>query len=138
MTPRQIEIVQETWASVAPIAEKAAALFYDRLFKLDPKLRPLFRGDMQAQGRKLVTMIAYAVKGLNRIEALRPGLEALGSRHAGYGVPDEHYATVGETLLWTLRQGLGEAFTAEAEQAWASAYGALASMMKQAPRQMAA
>ncbi len=138
MTPTQIELVQESWARAAPQAQALAALFYERLFALDPALRPLFRGDMAAQGRKLTTMISYAVRGLNRIEALQPGLEALGQRHAGYGIREDHYATVGEALLATLRQGLGEAFTDEIRQAWASAYATLAAAMKPAPLRQAA
>jgi hemoglobin-like flavoprotein len=144
MTPKQIELVQQTWAQVAPIAEAAAELFYGRLFIIAPGVRPLFKGgDMAAQGRKLMMMISYAVKGLNRVEALLPGLQALGERHAGYGVRDEHYAAVGEALLWTLRQGLKEAFTAEVEQAWAAAYAVLSGAMRSqgerhATRQLAA
>jgi len=138
MTPKQIELVQATWAELAPVADAAAKLFYHRLFTLDPSLKALFRGDMDAQGRKVMSMISFAVKGLNRVEALLPGLRALGQRHAAYGVRDEHYATVGEALLWTLREGLGEAFSAEVEQAWSSAYAVLAATMKQAPDRLAA
>jgi len=138
MTPKQIELVQATWAELAPVADAAAKLFYHRLFTLDPSLKALFRGDMDAQGRKVMSMISFAVKGLNRVEALLPGLRALGLRHAAYGVRDEHYATVGEALLWTLREGLGEAFSAEVEQAWSSAYAVLAATMKQAPDRLAA
>jgi hemoglobin-like flavoprotein len=138
MTPKQIELVQATWAELVPVADAAAKLFYHRLFTLDPSLKALFRGDMDAQGRKVMSMISFAVKGLNRVEALLPGLRALGQRHAAYGVRDEHYATVGEALLWTLREGLGEAFSAEVEQAWSSAYAVLAATMKQAPDRLAA
>jgi hemoglobin-like flavoprotein len=138
MTPKQIELVQATWAQLAPVADAASKLFYHRLFTLDPGLKALFRGDMDAQGRKLMAMISFAVKGLNRVEALLPGLQALGQRHVGYGVRDEHYATVGEALLGTLREGLGEAFTAEVEQAWVSAYALLAAAVKPASIKQAA
>jgi hemoglobin-like flavoprotein len=134
MTPNQIEMVQRSWNQVLPIAEAAAQMFYDRLFTLDPSLRSLFRGDMKEQGRKLMTMIGFAVKGLTRLEQLVPGVQALGRRHAGYGVRDEHYATVAAALLWTLEQGLGEAFTAEVRDAWTTAYGLLANTMKDAAR----
>jgi hemoglobin-like flavoprotein len=138
MTPKQIELVQVTWAQLAPVADAASKLFYRRLFTLDPSLKALFRGDMDAQGRKLMAMISFAVKGLNRVDALLPGLQALGQRHAGYGVRDEHYATVGEALLGTLREGLGEAFTAEVEQAWVSAYALLTAGVKPTPIKQAA
>ena len=99
VNPRQIELVQETWAQVAPRADEAGRLFYANLFALAPQVRSLFGGDIEAQSRKLMTMISYAVKGLNRLEALRPGLEALGRRHVEYGVRDEHYAIVGKALF---------------------------------------
>jgi hemoglobin-like flavoprotein len=134
MTPEQIELVQRSWRQVAPIADTAAQLFYERLFTLDPSLRALFRGDMKEQGRKLMTMISVAVSGLTRLEQLVPAVQALGRRHAGYGVRDEHYATVGSALLWTLEQGLGEDFTPATRAAWVAAYGVLANTMKDAAK----
>lgn len=132
MTPAQIALVQQTFDQVKPIAGVAAGLFYNRLFELDPALRPMFRGDMEEQGRKLMQMLSVAVAGLTRLDTLVPAVEALGRRHAGYGVKDEHYATVGAALLWTLGQGLGEAFTPEVEAAWATAYGLLSHVMQHA------
>jgi hemoglobin-like flavoprotein len=134
MTPRQVELVQSSWASVEPIAGAAAEIFYSKLFALDPSLKSLFKGDMQEQGRKLMSMIAFAVKGLSRLEALVPGVQALGRRHAGYGVRDMHYETVAAALLWTLQQGLGKAFTPNVREAWATAYGLLATTMKDAAK----
>lgn len=130
MTPRQIALVRENFAAVKPIAGTAAALFYDRLFALDPALRSLFKSDMREQGAKLMQMIGVAVAGLHAPEALVPTLRGLGRRHHGYGVEDRHYATVGEALIWTLEQGLGPAFTAEAREAWLAAYTLLASVMQ--------
>jgi len=117
-TPRQITVVQESFAAVAPIAADAADLFYQRLFTLDPSLRPLFPDDLEEQKRKLMQMLGLAVKGLNQPERLVPVLEDLGRRHGTYGVKDEHYDVVGEALLWTLAKGLGDAFTPEVEEAW--------------------
>ena len=134
MTPREIALVQSSWKQVQPIAAQAAAMFYGRLFLLDPSVRPLFRGDLREQGTKLMSMISVAVNALARIETLVPALQALGRRHAGYGVEDRHYDTVESALVWTLGQGLGEAFSAETEQAWRSACGVLASTMKEASR----
>lgn len=130
MTPRQIALVRETFAAVKPIAGTAAALFYDRLFALDPALRALFKSDMREQGAKLMQMIGVAVAGLHAPEALVPTLRGLGRRHRGYGVDDRHYDTVGEALIWTLGQGLGPAFTDEAREAWLAAYGLLAGVMQ--------
>ncbi|HZO27954.1 MAG TPA: globin family protein [Chloroflexota bacterium] len=130
MTPHQKSLGQSTFAKVAPIAETAAALFYNRLFELDPSLRPMFTGDIAEQGRKLMQMLAVAVRGLDDLGALVPAVRALGRRHAGYGVLDEHYETVANALIWTLEAGLGEAFTPEVREAWATVYWILADTMK--------
>ena len=132
-TDRQRALVRESWAAVAPIAPTAAALFYARLFELDPTLRRMFgHADMAEQGKKLMQTLAVAVASLDRLDALVPAVEALGRRHVGYGVRDAHYATVGETLLWTLGQGLGAAFTGEVRDAWAATYATLAGVMQRA------
>jgi hemoglobin-like flavoprotein len=132
MNSEQIMLVQTSFALVLPIADTAAALFYQRLFELDPSLRPMFRGDIQEQGRKLMTMLKIVVNGLTRLDQLVPAVQELGQRHARYGVRDEHYDTVAAALLWTLGQGLGVAFTPEVEQAWVAAYTLLAGTMKAA------
>lgn len=132
MTSRQIELVQSTFRSIIPIAEQAAALFYARLFELDPSLRPLFRGDMHSQSRKLMDTLGLAVGHLDRPAVLLPLVRQLGARHVDYGVKDHHYATVGNALLWTLGQGLGPAFDREVEEAWTEVYTLLANTMRTA------
>ncbi len=136
MTPHQIELVRASFAKVAPIADSAAKLFYSRLFELDPSLRPMFKTNLEEQGGKLMTMIGAAVGLLDKPHKLIPVAEDLGRRHAGYGVEDGHYETVGAALLWTLDKGLGDAFTPEVENAWAAAYGTLSSAMRRAAGQM--
>jgi len=138
MTPAQIVLIQESFAKVLPIAETAAEIFYARLFELDPRLKPLFKGDMKEQGAKLMAMLNLVVNKLTDLEALVPAVQQLGCRHAGYGVEDSHYDTVGEALIWTLGQGLGDDFTEEVKEAWLNAYGLLASTMKEAAADMAA
>lgn len=129
-TLKQIELVQKTFAVVAPLADDVAALFYRRLFEIDPRLQPMFKSDMAEQRRKLMVMLTVAVKGLPRLDRLIPVIQDLGRRHADYGVDDRHYETVGEALLWTLEKGLGPAFTPEVRDAWTTVYGVLAATMK--------
>lgn len=138
MSPEQVQRVQESFAKVVPIADTAAELFYTKLFELDPNLRTLFQGDMREQGARLMEMIGIAVTGLSDLNALIPAVAALGKRHVGYGVKDEHYDTVAEALLWTLGQGLGDEFTPECEAAWIEVYGLLATVMKGAAAKAAA
>jgi hemoglobin-like flavoprotein len=132
MTSQQIQLVQTTWNSVAPISEQAATLFYGRLFELDPELKPLFKSDIREQGRKLMQMLSMTVRGLNDPAKLLPAVEDLGRRHIDYGVRSRDYDTVGSALLWTLEKGLGKASTSEVKEAWSAAYGLLASAMRQA------
>lgn len=129
-----IQLVQNSWQKVAAIGPQAAALFYDNLFAADPALKPLFKGDLHAQGKKLVDMIGIAVNKLTELDVLVPVLQNLGKRHGGYGVQDSHYDTVGAALLKTLGQGLGQDFTAEVKEAWTNVYGVMAEVMKKAAK----
>lgn len=129
MTPEQVSLVQSSFAKVAPIADTAAALFYDRLFTIAPSVKQMFKGDMAEQGRKLMATLAVVVNGLRNLEAILPAASALAQRHVSYGVRPSHYASVGEALLWTLEKGLGDAWTAETASAWTSAYKTLSGFM---------
>jgi nitric oxide dioxygenase len=130
MTPIEITLIRDSWAAVEPIADAAAGLFYGRLFELDPAIERLFRRtDMDAQRKNLMQTLTVVVRSLDKLDQIVPAVQALGRRHAGYGVREAHYATVGQALLWTLEQGLGPAFTPEVRAAWAGAYGTLASVM---------
>ncbi|TCS61778.1 globin family protein [Varunaivibrio sulfuroxidans] len=138
MTPAQISHVQSSFASVAPISDQAATLFYGRLFEIAPEVKPLFKGDMREQGAKLMKTLAMVVGGLNRLETILPAVEALAIRHVAYGVEDRHYDAVGSALLWTLEQGLGDAFTPETREAWSIAYTTLADAMISASAKVSA
>ncbi len=132
MTPEQITLVQTSWQKVVPIKDKAAELFYGKLFELDANLKPLFKGDMAEQGRKLMAMINTVVNKLNDLDDIVPAVQDLGKKHVGYGVKDSHYDTVAAALLWTLGAGLGDAFTDDVKAAWTEAYTILATAMKDA------
>jgi len=129
MTPEQVTLVQESFAKVAPYADQAAIMFYDRLLELAPQLKSMFPADMAEQRRKLMATLAFAVNGLANLQSVLPVASALAKRHIAYGAKPEHYSIVGAALLWTLEKGLGDAWTAEAAEAWAAAYGALSSLM---------
>ena len=129
MTPAQVACVQQSFAQVRPRADTVAARFYQRLFTLDPSVRPFFPDDLTAQGRKLMDMLGLVVGGLPRLDTIMPAVQALGRRHVQYGVRTQHYGTVGAALLWTLEQELGAAFTPEVREAWMRAYTVLAEIM---------
>ena len=128
----QIELVQSSFQKVVPIKETAAELFYGRLFEIEPSVQSLFQGDMKEQGMKLMGVLGTVVSGLSDLDAIVPVAEELAVRHVEYGVQDWHYEVVGEALLWTLEQGLGEDFTDEVREAWFTAYSILARVMIEA------
>ena len=132
MNPTEINLVQETWQKIKPIAPKAAEIFYQTLFELDPALKPLFKSDINEQGNKLMVMLDTAVKLLNSPEQLVPAVQKLGQRHIAYDVHPQHYDTVGAALLKTLEVGLADAFTSEVKQAWTEVYQLLAETMIEA------
>ena len=134
MTPEQIQLVRLSFVKVMDIKAAAGRLFYERLFTIAPEVRPMFKSDIGAQADKLMETLGVAISALKNPGALAPILAQLAKRHTNYGVRDEHYDKVGEALLWTLEQGLGDAFTPEVKKAWAELYGVVASTMKGAVR----
>lgn len=132
MTPAEVNLIKRTWSRVVPIKDTAAGLFYNKLFELDPSVKPLFKGDIKEQGAKLMATLNVVVEGLDKLDQVVPVAKELAVRHVAYGVKPGHYDTVGAALLWTLEQGLGDGFTPDVKQAWASAYTTLAGAMKEA------
>jgi hemoglobin-like flavoprotein len=132
MTPEQVTLVQQTFAEVAPVAAEAAEAFYGRLFEVAPAVQPLFPGDMTEQRRKLMASLAFVVRGLSDLPSILPAARALAKRHVEYRVKPEHYAVVGEALLWTLARALGPRWTPQVASAWTVAYTTLSDVMIEA------
>lgn len=149
LTDAEKRLLKDTWRLVVPIMETASDLFYRRLFELQPGYRALFPPDMTAQKRKLMVTLAFVVKSADwgadawseevaKDDDLFLVVLALGRRHGLlYKIPEDAYPVVGESLLWALNMGLGQAFTAEARAAWAKLYGLLSSIMVMGSRQAA-
>jgi hemoglobin-like flavoprotein len=129
VTPDQVKAIQDSFKLVAPISGQAAAMFYGRLFEIAPAVKPLFRGDMTEQGRKLMATLGVVVNSLANLEAVLPAASALAKRHVDYGVKAEDYTPVGAALLWTLERGLGEHWTPQLAEAWGAAYTLLSGYM---------
>jgi len=129
MTPDHVKLVQDSFAKIGPIADTAAALFYNRLFEIAPEVKTLFHGDMTEQGRKLMKTLAIVVNGLGNLDSILPAARALAKSHVAYGVRPRHYTLVGEALLWTLDRGLGSEWTADLRSAWGAAYATISNFM---------
>jgi nitric oxide dioxygenase len=135
VTTAQIDLVQSSFRQVLPIADTVGELLYGRIFVMAPESRALFDDDIGPQAKRLMAAVKVAVDGLARLDEVAPFLVKLGARHVRYGVRPEHFAIGGEALVWTLEQGLGEAFTADVRDAWLAAWNVIADPMLTGMRQ---
>ena len=135
MDPDRIQLVRQSWSRVEESFDRMALLFYQRLFELDPDLRPLFAlVEIESQAHKFTLMIREIVRLLEDPDGLVETLAASGRRHRGYGVRERDYQTVGEAFLWALKETLGSELDDETRGAWAEAYTRMASLMREAHR----
>jgi hemoglobin-like flavoprotein len=132
MTPKQIELVENSWDFILLNTQEAGVIFYGKLFELDPSLKALFKEDIKSQSQKLVALITFAVHKLNNINDIVADVKALGQRHKKYNVQPAHYATVATALLWTLEAGLKEQWNDELKSAWVAVYTILSNTMIEA------
>jgi nitric oxide dioxygenase len=129
MTNQQIELVQQSWLQIKPVAKQAGLLFYERLFIAAPSIRHLFTPSIDEQAGKLITMLSYVVTKLNRLEDIVGEVQQLGVRHNQYGAKPEHYDVVGQCLIATLKDGLNDKWNDELEKAWHAAFTILKNTM---------
>lgn len=133
-TSAEVERVRASYAKIAARSEEAAAVFYKRLFTLNPALKSLFHGDMREQGRKLIATLGLIAQAVDQVEALTPSIRQLGVRHASYRVKEAHYATVATALLATIEEIAGPEYSPEIGAAWAKVYGFISNQMIDAAR----
>lgn len=126
------DLIRATWAQAAAAQADMARLFYGRLFTIAPETRKLFKTDMEPQGRKLVETLGFVIYNLTNPDALNPAAEDLAVRHLNYEVEKNHYAAVSQSLLWTLEELLGGAYTPEAAKAWTDVLAVLEKIMTDA------
>ena len=131
MTPQEKQLVRESFQRIGEVAGPLSLLFYGRLFELDPSLRPMFRQDIEIQGRKLMDMLTAVIGGLDDLDGLTPVFRAMGQRHAGYGVLPRHYETVERALIWALGQALEADFAPEVRSAWRSVIRLIGTSMRE-------
>jgi hemoglobin-like flavoprotein len=122
MDTETLHILRKSFAAIEDRAEITALIFYKRLFEAAPHLRPMFKGDIREQAAKLTEMIALGLSLAERPLVFDTEMRELGARHVEYGVQDEQYALVGNILLATLEEVLGDQFTPEIRAVWAQFY----------------
>jgi len=129
MTTESVHQLRKSFQKVEAQGHVAALVFYQRLFEIDPSLRPLFRNDIEAQAGKLMEMLTAALAMMEKPGELRVTLEALGARHVGYGVKEKHYSTVRTALIDMLATVMGHDFTPSLRKAWTDILMAISDMM---------
>jgi hemoglobin-like flavoprotein len=130
MTNQQLVLVKQTWKLLRQVDPVVLGdVFYGQLFKKYPTLRPLFRGSMESQYEKFISMLSIIVARLDRPDTVAQEISQLAQRHEGYGVKPEHYEAVGEALMWTLEKGLGIDWNDQVKTAWEACYDSLTQAM---------
>ena len=133
MTEAEIRSVKQSWRTLRAIDPTIVGdLFYSKLFMANPSLRNMFPKKMDVQYNKLMDMLSVIIARLDRIDELSDDIAAMARRHVHYGVRPAHYKLVGNALLWTLKQGLGQDWTPNVEKAWAECYSLLSGVMMKA------
>lgn len=124
------ELLEQSFAAVAPHGDALVDAFYRNLFADYPEVRPLFSdASMPEQKKKLLASLKLVVTNLRRPSTLVAALEELGLRHVDYGAREEHYPAVGATLLRSLAEVAGDAWNDELHTAWADAYERISKAM---------
>ena len=132
---QQISLLQKSFALLEGHEDEVTTLFYQKLFELDPTLRPLFHHNLHQQGAKFIATLAFIIASLKKPEAMIPAIKQLGQRHVVYGVQPEHYRLVNIALIFALEQTLNDAFTPPVAEAWHDIYYLIAGLMKEATNQ---
>lgn len=130
MTNRDIQLVKRTWKlfrGINPVL--VGETFYSKLFMDHPELRQFFPGKMDEQYIRFVELINMIVVRLNCVDTLTAGLKPLISQQT---FRKEHYEIMGNTMFWTLRQGLGSDWTEDVSLAWERCYELVCDIMSTA------
>jgi hemoglobin-like flavoprotein len=127
-----VPLLRKSFDLVVERQPQLTARFYEILFERHPEARPLFgRQSTEAQALMLQEALVAVMDHLEDGAWLRQTLGNLGRKHVEYGVTGEMYDWVGASLLATLAEVAGEAWTPELAQAWTDAYGAIAGLMRE-------
>ena len=125
-----VELLEQSFEVVAPHGDALVEAFYRNLFADYPEVESLFaNAEMADQKKKLLASLKLVVDNLRNPEVLTSALENMGQRHVEYGAEAAHYPAVGATLLKSLAEVAGDAWSNELTEAWSEAYGAISEIM---------
>jgi len=129
----EIELLETSFAALAPKAGELAQKFYEELFKRCPAVKPMFANiEIEEQQQKLVAALGTVISSLRSPDELAKVLSGLGAQHKQYGAMPEHYQVVGETLLDVMAEVAGGIWSPKLASAWRAAINTVAGMMMKA------
>lgn len=131
LSQAEIVLLRESFNLLQRDEQTASERFYERLFEIAPELRPMFPADMSEQGMKFMSTLGVILDHLEQPLGLDAYLDNLAKGHRAYGVKPEHFAPMGQALIDTMREALGDEFPDGADAAWRRAYDELARDMIQ-------
>jgi hemoglobin-like flavoprotein len=135
MTNEQIRLVKNSWKILRQIDTSLFAdVFYSKLFLENTGLRKMFPANMRQQRQLLMDMLHFIISNLDHPEASNEEIRALGLRHEGYGIKREHYQLVGDALLWTIEQAIGNEWNDELNDGWLACYDMISKTMMSAKK----
>lgn len=127
-----VELIRKSFDMAKPIGMEVAEKFYEILWEDFPAVKAMFQGlDMQTQKRALMSSLTFVVDNVDNPEKLIPYLKSMGERHVKYGVEEEHYEWVGQSLLKTFVFFFEDNWTDELQDEWISAYNVVANTMQE-------
>lgn len=141
MIPRQIRLVQRSFALIEPYADQVGMAFYEKLFERVPELRPSFPSDIDVQQRKLMSFLGAFVKlqlrslltlpvtASRELEVTVPGIAELVEDHAQFGFDIDHFVPAREALLASIGDQLGGQFDEATAKAWSAAFDMISESM---------
>lgn len=132
LNEKTIQIVKSTAPVLQEHGETLTRHFYKRMFKHNPEVAPFFNPAHQTAGkqqRALAGAIAAYAANIDNLEVLGGAVELIAQKHASLMIKPEHYPIVGENLLASIKEVLGEGATDEIISAWAEAYGFLTDIL---------
>ena len=132
METSHIPLLIKTWAKLAPKAERAAAMLFETVLRLNPELAELFKSPMKEHGARFIDSIDQAIAIIDDNKAFEDMFLALGQRHKSYGVLPEHHTVIKKSLLETLEAALGNQFDDDAYLAWSAFYDQMSGIMQKA------
>lgn len=129
---RQIALVRESFEEMKPNLEDASVAFYERLFEIEPRLRPLFRDNIHDQGMRFMAAVGTILDQLDEPGGGTETTTRLGEGHAALGIRPGDFKPMRIALIDTFRSTLGARFTEDHAEAWGRAYDEIADAMVRA------